>query len=56
MPPIPIIRIVLTLAFVGVLTWILVTYVPMREPFQRLIIGAALLFSVLWLGRIMGLF
>lgn len=47
---------VLVVAGVGVLVWLLTTYIPMADPFPRIIIAVAVVAVVLWLLAGFGLF
>lgn len=43
------ISVVLILAVIGVLLWLLLTYVPMAAPFKQLITAVVVIAAVLWL-------
>lgn len=47
------ITLIVVLAFVGFVTWILVTYVPMPPPFKQVLVGIVILLVVLWVVRIL---
>jgi hypothetical protein len=40
---------VLVVIGIGVLCWLALTYIPMAEPFPRIMIGVAVIATVLWL-------
>jgi len=44
-----IITLILTLAVIGFLLWLLLTYVPMPQPFPKIIVGVAVVAVILWL-------
>ena len=48
-----ILGILVTLAIVGFLLWIIVTYVPMPQPFQRVLIALIVLLVVIWVLRML---
>ena len=43
------ITLIITLAIIGFLTWLVFTYVPMPEPFKRVILIIVIFAVVLWL-------
>lgn len=47
--------IVLVLALIGVIVWLVTTYVPMGEPFRRVIIAVVIIGIILWLLDAFGL-
>ena len=47
---------VLVVAVVGVLVWLVTTYVPMNPPFPRIIQAVAVIATVLWLLASFGIF
>lgn len=49
------IAIVLTLVVVGVLMWLINTYVPMAEGVRKLVNAVVVIVLVLWLLRIFGM-
>jgi hypothetical protein len=49
------IELLLTIALVGFLVFLLVTYVPMPAPFKTVIIAVAAIFLIIWMVRILGL-
>ena len=53
---VPIVRIVLSLALLGFLVWVLITYVPMPELIKRLILLVVVVVVVLWLLGLLGIF
>ena len=48
------IQIVIVLAVVGVLLWLVLTYVPLAPPFPKLITGVVVICVVLWLLNVFG--
>ncbi len=42
---------IVVLALIGFCLWLVVTYVPMPDPWQKLIIAVVVLIVVLWLVR-----
>ena len=47
--------IILTLAVVGFVLWLVITYIPMPIPFQRVIIAVVIIIVLIWLIRHLGL-
>ena len=45
----PLIQIVVVLVVVGLLLWLLNTYIPLQPPFKTIINVVVLIFVVLWL-------
>ena len=45
----------LTLAFLGLIVYIVVTYIPMPPLFKQLIIAVCAIFAILYIMRIAGL-
>jgi len=45
------ITLIVTLAIVGFVLWLVVTYVPMPEPFKRALVVIVVLVLVIWLAR-----
>ena len=52
----PLVSLILSLALVGFLLWLIVTYVPMPEPYRRLVVVVVVVLIVLWLLRLLGVF
>lgn len=50
-----IIQIVIVLAIIGVILWLITTYIPMPPPFKTVIIVVAVLCLCLWLLNIFGM-
>lgn len=46
------IELILILALVGFLVYLVVTFVPMPEPFKKVIIAVVVLALVLWMVRL----
>ncbi|PWT73767.1 MAG: hypothetical protein C5B60_07805 [Chloroflexi bacterium] len=51
----PLISVIIWIAVIGVVVWLIVTYVPMPQPFKTIIIVIAVLFIVLWFIQILGI-
>lgn len=51
----PLITIVITLMIVGVLLWLIETYVPMAAPIKTLIRVVVVLAAVIWVLQAVGL-
>lgn len=49
-----IIAILLGLAIVGVLLGIVLSLLPMPQPYRNLVIGVVILLTMLWLLRVLG--
>jgi hypothetical protein len=47
---------VIVIAVVGLLCWAVVTFIPMPDPFPRIIIAVAVIFTILWLLAGFGIF
>ena len=52
----PLMNVLLTLIVVGVLLWLVNTYIPMDAKIKRLLNIVAVVAVVLWLLRVFGLF
>jgi hypothetical protein len=50
------VSVLLTLIVIGVLCWLVVTYIPMADPFKKIFIAVAVILTVLWLLSLFGLF
>lgn len=50
----PIILFILWLAIIGVVTWAVVTYIPMPDAIKKLIIIVVVVLVVLWLVQLVG--
>ena len=48
------IAIIVGLALVGLVLWLVTTYIPMPEPYKRVIIIVAIVIVVLWLIQMLG--
>jgi hypothetical protein len=42
---------VVTIAIVGFVVWLVITYVPMPEPFRRIVVALVILILLIWLVR-----
>lgn len=49
------ISLIVTIAVVGLLVWLVVTYLPMPEPFKKIIIAIAVVCVVLYVLAAFGL-
>lgn len=49
------ITLVLVLAIVGFLLWLIVTYIPMPEPFKKVIVVVVVIVLVLYLLQLFGI-
>lgn len=45
------ISIIVVFVVVALILWLVTTYIPMPEPFKRVLIAIVVLFLVLWLAR-----
>ena len=52
----PIVQLIILLAVIGLLLWLVNTYVPMAEPIKRIINIVVIICVVLWLLNFFGLF
>jgi hypothetical protein len=52
----PLLTIVLTVALIGAITWVVINYVPMPDPFKRFLIAVVLVALLIWIGRLLGIF
>lgn len=52
----PIISIIVVLIIVGVLLWLVNTYIPMARPIKTIINVVAVIFVILWLLSLFGVF
>ena len=52
-PRMDLLTLVLVLAVVGFLLWLIVTYIPMPEPFGKAIVVLVVVVLVVWLGRLL---
>ncbi len=50
----PLISLILTLAVVGFLLWLIITYIPMPAPFKNVIVVIVVIVLVLWLLQVFG--
>ena len=48
------IALIVTLAVVGLIVWLVVTYIPMPEPFKTVIVAVAVLVLLLWVLQQLG--
>jgi hypothetical protein len=52
----PLVNVVLTLVVIGVLLWLINTYIPMDAKIKRLLNVVVVVAAVLWLLNVFGLF
>lgn len=48
------IGIILTIALVGLVVWLITTYIPMPAPFKNIIIVIVVILLILWLIQVFG--
>lgn len=51
----PIINLIVVLAVVGLLMWLINTYIPMAEPYKKIMNIVVIVAVVIWLLNVMGL-
>ncbi len=49
------ITLILTLALLGCVVWLIVTFIPMPAPFRQIIVVIAALMAILYLMRVFGI-
>jgi uncharacterized BrkB/YihY/UPF0761 family membrane protein len=52
----PIVRLIVVLAVVGVLMWLINTYLPLAEPWKKILNIVAIVATILWLLSVFGIF
>ena len=52
----PILSIVITLAVIGLLLYLVTTYVPMADPIKRILVAVVVICVVIWLLQVFGVF
>lgn len=52
---VPIVKVIIILAVIGLLLWAIMTYVPMPSVIKNIILAFAVIAIVLWLLQIFGL-
>ena len=52
----PIIQLIIVLAVIGLLLWLVNTYIPMAEPIKRIINIIVVVAIILWLLNVFGIF
>ena len=50
----PLLQVIVILIVVGVLLWLVLTYIPMAAPFPRIITAVVVIVVVLWLLQVFG--
>jgi hypothetical protein len=53
--PVPIISVIVTLVVIGVILWLLTTYIPMAPPVKTVIQVVVVLLLCLWLLSVFGI-
>ena len=51
----PLINLIIVLIVVGVLLWLVNTYIPMQDPFKKILNVVVIIIVVLWLLSVFGL-
>lgn len=51
----PLITLIVVIAVVGVVLWLITTYVPMQPTVKRILVGVVIFFLVIWLLQVFGL-
>ena len=52
----PLVQVIIILIVVGVLLWLVTTYIPMQDTIKKIIVAVVIIAVVLWLLNIFGLF
>jgi uncharacterized BrkB/YihY/UPF0761 family membrane protein len=52
----PIIQLIIVLAIIGVIMWLINTYLPMAEPWKKILNIVVIVATVLWLLSVFGVF
>lgn len=52
----PLIQLIIIIAVVGVLLWLVTTYIPMEANIKRILVAVVVIALVLWLLNVFGLF
>ncbi len=52
----PIISVIVILAVIGLLMWLVNSYLPMAEPWKKILNIVAIVITVLWLLSVFGIF
>ena len=52
----PIIQLIVILVVIGVIMWLFNQYVPLQEPFKKIINIVVVVLTCLWLLNVVGLF
>jgi hypothetical protein len=51
----PVINLVITLAVIGLLMWLVNTYLPMADPYKKILNIVVIVATVLWLLQVFGI-
>jgi len=49
------ITLILTLALVGFIVWLIITYIPMPDPFKKVIIVIVVIILILYVLNVLGI-
>lgn len=52
----PLITVIIILAAVGLIVWLVTTYLPMSPPVKKMIVVVAVIVLILWLLQLFGVF
>jgi uncharacterized BrkB/YihY/UPF0761 family membrane protein len=52
----PIIQLIVVLAIIGVIMWLVNSYLPMAEPWKKILNVVVIVATVLWLLSVFGVF
>jgi formate hydrogenlyase subunit 4 len=52
----PVIQLIVVLVVIGVLMWLVNTYVPMADPYKKILNVVVIIAVVLWLLSVFGVF
>lgn len=52
----PIITLIIILAVIGLLMWLVNTYLPMAEPWKKILNIVAIVATIIWLLNVFGVF
>lgn len=50
------IQVIIVLAVVGVIMWLVNSYLPMAEPWKKILNVIAIIVTILWLLQVFGIF
>jgi hypothetical protein len=52
----PIINLIIILAVIGILMWLVNTYLPIAEPWKKILNVVVIIATILWLLNVFGIF